>query len=150
MITQNWSWNRNFFYSKIKSSCFKQSGQVSSAILPACKTIKKNIQNKIKRISVLIRNGTTPFAIRRNTCIKSTRISCFLWLKVKYGTKCLWEKLQKSFVDNSNFIRGSTETAIRGCFGIDSKENRRSGNSLSNLFLAWFWRNIFVLLYSIT
>ena len=29
------------------------------------------------------------------------------------------------FVENSNFIRGSTDAAVRGCSGINSKENTR-------------------------
>ena len=32
--------------------------------------MKKNIRNKIKRISVLRKNGTTMFAKRRNICMK--------------------------------------------------------------------------------
>ena len=35
--------------------------------------------------------------------------------------KTSWRKLHKTcFVENSNFVRGSTEVALRLCFGINS------------------------------
>ena len=37
----------------------------------------------------------------------------------------IWEKIIENlaFVENSKFIRESTEAAVRGCFGITSQEN---------------------------
>ena len=41
----------------------------------------------------------------------------------------VWEKITENlgYVENSNFIRGSTEAAVRGCSGINSKENTGGG-----------------------
>ena len=39
----------------------------------------------------------------------------------------VWDKIAENldFVENSNFIRGSTEVAVRGCPGENSQENTR-------------------------
>ena len=42
---------------------------------------------------------------------------------VENGCEKITEKL--GFGENSNFIRGSTKAAIRGCSGRNSKENTR-------------------------
>ena len=41
----------------------------------------------------------------------------------------VWEKIAETlgFVENSNFIKGSTEAAVGGCFGINLKENTSGG-----------------------
>ena len=62
----------------------------------------KNIRNKIKRISVLMKNSTIiSLYLRDYTCTKSTWISNSLWytierlLKVRYGAKNLCENCRE-------------------------------------------------------
>ena len=40
-----------------------------------------------------------------------------------------WEEIAENldFVENSDFIRGSTEAAVRSCCGINSQENTHGG-----------------------
>ena len=53
----------------------------------------------------------------------------------------VWEKIAEDlcFVENSNFIRGSTEAGIHGWSGINSQKNTRGGvpiiENLKNLSL---------------
>ena len=89
IVTQNYptlnhekAWSQNFLFPRsnylLVQFHFKDSGQFSSAILPTRKVMKKNIWNKIKRISVLI-HGTIMFTKRKNTRNNSTRIFSSLW-----------------------------------------------------------------------
>ena len=65
---------------------------------------------------------------RRNTCIKSTIISNSLWQRVKgikkrdTVQKNACEKITENLdvAENSNFIRGSTEAAVRGYSVVES------------------------------
>ena len=43
--------------------------------------------------------------------------------------KNVWEKIAKNldFVEHSNFIRRTTESAFRGCPGVNSEENIHGG-----------------------
>ena len=41
----------------------------------------------------------------------------------------IWEKIAENlgFVENNNFIRGSTEAAVHGCSDINKPESSRGG-----------------------
>lgn len=71
---------------------------------------------------LLIENGAIIFARGRNTCMKSTRISSSYDKRVKGFW--IWDTVQDvrvkipedlNIVENGNFIRVSTEAAVRGC-----------------------------------
>ena len=105
---------------KIKFSHLKKSGQVSSAILPTSKVIKKNIWKKFKRIFV-IKKGMAPLWLQKEEII-AQKVQGFPVLydeRVKGNYK--WDMVQSVseivffFVENSNFFRGSTEASVCGC-----------------------------------
>ena len=51
-----------------------------------------------------------------------------------------WEEVEDNlhFVENSNFIRGSTEADIRNCSGVNSQKNTHGGVH-GGVILLHFW-----------
>ena len=97
----NFVFKLKFFDLKIKLTYFKVSQQVSSVIL-SCKEINKNIWKKIKRGSVLIKNGTI-YAYMKNWLHRKYKdfqfsISNDWKASEKDVTKCLGENVWRWLV----------------------------------------------------